>query len=281
MKSVTVSQDKVGDYWISVLYKYEVEVQSVEEINSYCGLDYKSNGLCEDDQGRIYGNHKYYREAEKRLAKEQRRLSRKQGPSYEDGIAPSKNYLKQKKKVAKAYRKVARQRKDNLHKLSTEIANQYDLVCVESLSMQAIGNKGFHLGKATYDNGYGMFLNMLEYKLEDRGKYFVKVDKWYASSQICSNCGRKHKMPLDVRRYQCECGLNIDRDLNAAINIKREGLRVLFEENPNIVCNSRAGTVQTNTLVEIGSAGNQMDLEMQYGSSIQSMKQEARLFVPE
>ena len=103
----------------------------------------------------------------------------------------------------------------------------YDIVCVESLDMKAMSNKGFRNGKATLDNGYGMFLNMLEYKLQDRGKYFVKVDKWYASSQICSKCGNKKKITLNERTYTCECGNNIDRDLNAAINIKNEGLRLL------------------------------------------------------
>ena len=103
----------------------------------------------------------------------------------------------------------------------------YDVVCVEDLDMKAMSNKGFRNGKATLDNGYGMFLNMLEYKLQDRGKYFVKVDKWYASSQICSKCGNKKKIKLNERTYTCECGNNIDRDLNAAINIKNEGLRLL------------------------------------------------------
>ena len=92
-----------------------------------------------------------------------------------------------------------------------------------------MSNKGFKNGKATMDNGYGMFLNFLAYKLNDRGKYLIKVDKWYPSSQICSVCGSKKKMPLNERTYICDCGNIIDRDLNAAINIKREGLRLLKE----------------------------------------------------
>lgn len=96
--------------------------------------------------------------------------------------------------------------------------------------MKNMSNKGFKNGKATLDNGYGMFLNFLEYKLKDRGKYFIKVDKWFPSSQICSKCGHTQKMPLDVRTYVCpECGNIIDRDMNAAINIKNEGLRLLLE----------------------------------------------------
>ena len=93
--------------------------------------------------------------------------------------------------------------------------------------MAAIGNKGFGNGKATMDNGFGMFLNMLEYKLADRGKALVRVDKFYPSSQICSCCGSRKKLELSERKYICACGLEIDRDLNAAINIKNEELRLL------------------------------------------------------
>lgn len=98
--------------------------------------------------------------------------------------------------------------------------------------MRAMSNKGFGNGKATMDNGYGLFLNLLEYKLSDRGKWFVKVDKWFASSQICHGCGKRHpKMKdLSIRTLKCECGVRMGRDQNAAINIKREGLRKLKTE---------------------------------------------------
>ena len=104
-------------------------------------------------------------------------------------------------------------------------------MCVESLNMRAMANKGFGNGKATMDNGYGMFLSMLEYKLADRNKYFVKVDKWYPSSQICSCCGKRHPemKDLNIRIFTCGCGLSMNRDRNAAINILQEGLRILNE----------------------------------------------------
>lgn len=97
--------------------------------------------------------------------------------------------------------------------------------------MRSMSNKGFGNGKATLDNGYGMFLKMLEYKLADRGKYFVKVDKWFPSSQICHKCGSQHPemKGLKIRVMDCDCGLHIDRDQNAAINIRNEGLRLLSE----------------------------------------------------
>ena len=137
----------------------------------------------------------------------------------------SNNRNKARIKVARLQKHTSNQRLDFLHKKSTEIANQYDVVCVETLDMKSMSNKGFGNGKATLDNGYGMFLNMLEYKLNDRGKYFIKVDKWYPSSQICCKCDTKHKLLLSDRVYRCECGNVIDRDYNAAINILTEGLK--------------------------------------------------------
>ena len=141
----------------------------------------------------------------------------------------SKNYIKQLRKVNRIHHHIANQRKDTLHKISTGIANRYDVVCVEDLNLKAMANKGFGNGKATLDNGYGMFLNMLEYKLSDRGKYLIKVDKWYPSSQLCHCCGQIHPemKDLSIRKMRCDCGLIMDRDQNAAINIKKEGLRML------------------------------------------------------
>ena len=218
IKSATLSQERDGTYYISVLFEYDQIIEKVE-ITKTLGLDYKSDGFYTDSEGNVCGSPKYYRKSQSKLARLQRKLSKK--------VKNSKNKEKARLKVAKLQRHISNQRLDFLQKESTRIANLYDVVCVENLDMIAISNKGFKNGKATLDNGYGMFLNMLEYKLQDRGKYFVKVDKWYASSQICSKCGNKKKISLNERTYICECGNIIDRDLNAAINIKNEGLRLL------------------------------------------------------
>ena len=223
VKSATVSQDSAGAYYASVLFQYESPViNHVIDVNNAIALDYKSNGLYIDNNGNVGSNHKYFRESQEKLAKEQRKLSRKQNGSN--------NYNKQLKKVNHVHRHIANQRKDHLHKLSTEIANQYDIVCVESLNIQAMSNKGFGNGKATMDNGYGMFLQFLEYKLTDRGKILIKVGKWYPSSQICSTChSQNHKVKdLKIRRWECPvCHTVHDRDINAAKNILYEGLRLL------------------------------------------------------
>lgn len=228
LKSATVSQNSDGKYYVSVLFELESQPSAyVADKTNAIGLDYASDGLYVDDNGNKGTNHKYYRESHRKLAKAQRRLSRMQGSKKKE--EKSANYLKQLKKVNRIHRRIANQRLDNLHKISTEIANQYDVVCIESLNMKSMSNKKFGNGKSTMDNGYGMFLKMLEYKFADRKKYFVKVDKWFPSSQICNGCGKVHSemKNLNNRIMKCDCGLIIGRDQNAAINIKKEGLRIL------------------------------------------------------
>ena len=220
LKSVTVSMERDGGYYASVLYEYKV-IPAAPVNNEVIGLDYKSDGLYMDSCGHSPGSQKYYRESQEKLARAQRKLRHK--------TIGSNNYRRQQLKVSRIHRKIADRRKDFLHKESLRIANSYGVVCVEDLDMKAVGNKGFGNGRATMDNSWGMFVSMLEYKLRDRGGRLVKVDKWYPSSQTCSNCGHKQSMPLDIRTYTCpECGMVMDRDLNAAVNIRNEGLRLLM-----------------------------------------------------
>ncbi len=228
VKSATISQNSDGSFYVSVLFEYEKSICTyIPDITNAIGLDYASDGLYVDDKGNVGTNHKYYRESHKKLTKAQRKLSRMVGSRK--GEAKSKNYMKQLQKVNKIQCHIANQRLDNLHKISTEIANQYDVVCVEDLNMKAMANKDFGNGKATMDNGNGMFNIMLEYKMLDRGKLFIKVNKWFPSSQLCHRCGSIHSEMKDLKNrvMRCSCGLVMNRDQNAAINIKNEGLRLL------------------------------------------------------
>ena len=230
LKSATVSQDPDGKYYVSVLFEIPDPVRDhVPDLSNAIGLDYASDGLYIDSNGNKGTNHKYYRESHEKLAKAQRRLSRMQGSRK--GEKRSANYEKQLRKVNRIHRHIANQRLDHLHKLSTEIANRYDVVCAEDLDMRSLAGRGFGNGRATMDNGYGMFLGMLGYKLSDRGKYLVRVNKWFPSSQICHRCGKMHPemKDLKIRVMDCSCGHHIGRDQNAALNILREGLRVLNE----------------------------------------------------
>ena len=227
--SATVSMERDGTYYASVLYEYEPVIVPVSRPeDNAVGLDYMSDGLYQSSDGVVCGSPKYFRKSQKKLAKEQKKLSRKVG--QRQGEQQSNNFKKQSKMVNKIHRKIANQRNDFLQKESTKIANSYDLVCIEDLDMKAMSNKGFGNGKATMDNGWGMFTRMLKYKLEDRGKVLVKVDKWYPSSQLCSACGHRNHDTKDlaITKWVCpHCGTYHDRNENAAYNILGEGLRVL------------------------------------------------------
>lgn len=231
LKRATVSRNSDGTYYCSVMYQLPDPLPEKFDLSydgfTAVGLDYKSDGLFATNDGVVAGMPKFFSKSEAKLARLQRNLSRKKGSKK--GEKKSKNWLKQHRKVAKLQAHIAHQRLDYLHKMSTEIANQYDIVCVETLNMKTMSNKGFGNGKATLDNGYGMFLNFLEYKLNDRGKYLVKIDKWYPFSQTCCKCGLIHPEMKDLtnREMICCCGNHMDRDVNAAINILTEGLFAL------------------------------------------------------
>ena len=178
--------------------------------------------LYKDSNGNEPCYPRYYRQAEKRLKREQRKLSLMQ--------KSSNNRNKQRIKVAELHEKVANQRKDFLHKQSRQIANAYDCICIENLDMKAMA-QSLHFGKSVADNGWGMFTIFLQYKLEEMVKKLVKVDKFFASSQICSCCGYKNLeiKNLSIRAWDCpNCGIHHDRDTNAAINIRNEGMRLVF-----------------------------------------------------
>ena len=220
IKSATISQTATGKYYISILVEIEIDIQPViPRKKTTLGLDYSSKTLYVDSQGNSGNYPKFYRKAEEKLKKEQRKHSkRKKG---------SKNREKQRLKVARLHEKVANQRKDFLHKLSRQIANAYDVVVIENLNMRAMA-QGLHLAKSTNDNGFGMLKTFLDYKLKDRGKQLIIIDKWYPSSKVCYVCGTKNsQLTLDDRVWICSCGAILDRDINAAINIKNEGCRIL------------------------------------------------------
>lgn len=220
LKSVTVSQTPSGKYYASILFEYESQVQQIKP-KTFLGLDFSMPELYKDSNGNEPKYPHYYRQAEKRLKREQRKLSLMQ--------KGSKNREKQRIKVAKLHEKVANQRRDFLHKQSRQIANAYDCVCIEDLDMKAM-SQTLNFGKSVSDNGWGMFVVFLKYKLEDMGKRLIKIGKFYASSQICSVCGYQNPETknLSVRAWDCpQCGTHHDRDVNAAINIKNEGMRLV------------------------------------------------------
>ena len=221
LKSVTISQTPSGKYYASVLFEYENQIQE-QELHDFLGLDFSMHGLYKDSNGNEPAYPRYYRQAEERLKREQRKLTLMQ--------KGSKNRSKQRIKVANLHEKVANQRKDFLHKQSRQIVNAYDCVCIENLDMKAM-SQSLNFGKSVADDGWGMFVTFLKYKLEETGKRLVKVNKFFASSQICNVCGYKNTATknLSIRAWDCpECGTHHDRDINAAINIRNEGMRLVL-----------------------------------------------------
>ena len=221
LKSVTVSREPSGKYFASLLFCSENQAAEKRPAEKFIGIDFAMQGMCVFSTGERAEYPMFYRNTEKKLAREQRKLSRCQ--------KGSQNYKKQKKRVALCHEKIRNQRKDFQHKLSASLAESFDAICVEDLNLKGMAG-GLHLGKGVHDNGYGLFLSMLEYKLEERGKYLIKVDRYFASSKICSACGKKkEKLSLSERIYYCECGHRMDRDVNAAVNIMNEGKRIFAE----------------------------------------------------
>lgn len=216
IKSATVTQEPTGKYFVSILTEYEHNPPEVE-VKSAIGLDYSSPHFYVDSEGNKADMPHFYRKAQEYLAREQRRLSRM--------VKGSSNYHKQKIKVALAHEKIRNCRTDWQQKDSTRLANEYDLVAVESNNYEDMAH-GPYLAKATYDNGFGLFRKMLAYKMAERGKKFITITKWYPSTKTCRFCGHiKPDVKLDDRSWNCpKCGAFIDRDYNAAINIRNEGL---------------------------------------------------------
>lgn len=225
LKSATVSLDSDGKYYVSILYEYNKNIEEVSVNPDRClGLDYKSDSLYVDSEGNKADMPHYYRLSQNKLAKAQRKLRNK--------VTGSSNYQKQQRKISVIYSHISNQRKDFLHKRSAGITNRYDLVCVEDLSLKSIAShRGYKLGKATNDNGYGMFLSMLEYKLHDRGKKLIRIDRYFPSSRKCQ-CGyiNPDTKDLSLRYVTCPvCNRTYDRDINAAVNIRNEGYRMYLE----------------------------------------------------
>lgn len=221
---------KVNDkYYVSITYSIEKDIKPITiNENQVVGLDYKSDGLYVDNNGFMVNMPHYFRQAQAKLKSEQRKLRLKQG--FKKGQMQSNRFKKQLLKVAKLQEHIANQRKDFLQKLSTKLSKDYDAICIEDLNMMSLSNKGFGNGKATLDNAWGMFTVMLDYKLQEQGKQLVKIDKFYPSSQTCSVCGCINKEVKDpsIRKWECpNCGTIHDRDINAAVNIRNEGLKLL------------------------------------------------------
>jgi putative transposase len=215
--SVTISKDSANRYFVSILV--EEEIKPLPTTPKMVGLDLGIKSLVALSTGESVGNPRYFAKDEKRLAKAQRRLARKN--------KGSKNRHKARFKVARLHARIADRRRDYQHKLSTRIVHENQVICVESLAVKNMV-KNHSLAKAIADVGWGEFVRQLEYKATWYGRTLVKIDRWYPSSKTCSACKQVlDSLTLDRREWVCpECGVVHDRDTNAAMNILAEGLSV-------------------------------------------------------
>lgn len=250
LKKCTVCRE--GDDWMfALLFEYPKKrgktgaAGKPSEELTHIGLDMSIPKLYVDSNGEDPDFLKPYRVMEKRLAFEQKKLSRKikantdhyekrgrhRYPVYKRPLEECRNIQKQKKRVAYLYARTKRIREDILHKLSADLTDRYELISIEDLNIAAM-KRALKFGKSVSDNGWGYFTRMLEYKQEKKGHVLVRTGKWFPSSKTCMKCGHVHKeLKLSDREYICPvCGHVMDRDHQAAVNIDLEGLRIYKQE---------------------------------------------------
>lgn len=217
--SCTISMNCCGQYFVSVLV--ETLILHKHKTGKMVGIDSGLKSFATLSGSTVIDNIKFFREKQSEIVKIQRHLSRKK--------KGSNRYRKNKLRIARLHNKIANKRNYFLHSVTTYLADNYDVICIEDLNVSGMLSN-HKLAKAISDTSFYQFRSMLEYKCNWYGKELVVIDRFYPSSKTCSKCGwKKEDLTLSDRVFKCEnCGMEIDRDLNAAINIKRVGVDILY-----------------------------------------------------
>ena len=230
IKSATISRKPSGRYYVSLLV--ETIVNELPKTQSNIGIDLGLTDFIVLSDSTKVANPKFLSKLQDKLAREQKILAKRRAVAKADQrkLSESRNYQKQKTKVAKVYEKITNTRKDFLHKLSFNLVKNHDVIAIEDLNVKGMV-KNRKLAKAISDSSWSAFTTMLAYKADWYGKTLVKIDRWFPSSKTCSNCNHlltKAELPLSVRTWGCPtCSQQNDRDINASINILNEGLKLI------------------------------------------------------
>ncbi|MGO1687001.1 MAG: IS200/IS605 family element RNA-guided endonuclease TnpB [Psychrobacter sp.] len=236
IKSATISRTPTGKYYVSLLV--ETITTPLPKTHSTIGIDLGLTDFIALSDGCRVANPKFLAKLQDKLAREQKILAKRRAVAKADQrrLSESRNYQKQKLKVAKVYEKITNARKDFLHKLSFNLIKNHDVIAIEDLNVKGMV-KNRKLAKAISDSSWSSFTTMLSYKAEWYGKTLVKIDRWYPSSKTCSNCNHlltKAELPLSVRTWNCPvCLQKNDRDINASINILHQGL-ILVKQSKTV-----------------------------------------------
>lgn len=244
IKTVTVSRNPDGKHFVSVLVDDGKANPELVPVDKAIGIDVGLTHFAITSDGSKFDNPRFFIKHQHNLKRKQQKLSKKK--------KGSQNRKKARLAVAKVHSKIARCREDFLHKLSRKIVNENKVIAVENLNIKGMV-KNHNLAKAISDVGWGMFCTMLKYKAEREGRQYVEIDRWFPSSKTCHVClNRVDNLSLDVRAWTCKhCGTHHDRDVNAAINIRNEALRIISLGTSESACGgdvSRSG--KTSVLLD-------------------------------